>query len=285
MVGLIIAVTSLLSSFILPFDMAIRALKLFTLPVLILYPVGIFIYGRVIVGAQRKYRMESELMSLNSELEELVKVRTAQVGDVNRGLVEEIQMRKQTEEALKEAEKVANSANKMKSDFLANMSHEIRTPLNAIIGYTHLLDKTDLNEKQKNFVAKMDSSSANLLNIVNDILDFSKIEAGKVDYEPRPVNLYRLYDKLMDTISFESLKKELSLDITLEESAPEWVISDENHYSQVMLNVMANAVKFTHKGGVSINVKIIDEEGKVYIRTVIEDTGIGVKKRATKYHL
>lgn len=208
MVGLIIAVTSLLSSFILPFDMAIRALKLFTLPVLILYPVGIFIYGRVIVGAQRKYRMESELMSLNSELEELVKVRTAQVGDVNRGLVEEIQMRKQTEEALKEAEKVANSANKMKSDFLANMSHEIRTPpLNAIIGYTHLLDKTDLNEKQKNFVAKMDSSSANLLNIVNDILDFSKIEAGKVDYEPRPVNLYRLYDKLMDTISFESLKK------------------------------------------------------------------------------
>lgn len=280
MVGLIIAVTSLLSSFILPFDMAIRALKLFTLPVLILYPVGIFIYGRVIVGAQRKYRMESELMSLNSELEELVKVRTAQVGDVNRGLVEEIQMRKQTEEALKEAEKVANSANKMKSDFLANMSHEIRTPLNAIIGYTHLLDKTDLNEKQKNFVAKMDSSSANLLNIVNDILDFSKIEAGKVDYEPRPVNLYRLYDKLMDTISFESLKKELSLDITLEESAPEWVISDENHYSQVMLNVMANAVKFTHKGGVSINVKIIDEEGKVYIRTVIEDTGIGVKKKS-----
>lgn len=68
------------------------------------------------------------------------------------------------------------------------------------------------------------------------------------------------------------------MDITLEESAPEWVISDENHYSQVMLNVMANAVKFTHKGGVSINVKIIDEEGKVYIRTVIEDTGIGVKK-------
>lgn len=276
--GGIVASTALASTFLLPMTYRINAFRSFTIPVLILHPVGIYVYGMLIVSAQKKYLTEIQLLDLNSHLANLVKERTSQLEDVNKGLIEEIETRSGIENALKKAEKEAIEANKMKSDFLANMSHEIRTPLNAITGYTYLLGKTILNEKQKDFRDKLDSSASNLLSIVNDILDFSKIEAGKVDVVKAPVNLYQLINNLMDTVSFELLKKDLSLTLSMDEGIPEWVIGDESHFSQILLNIMSNAVKFTSEGGVKIDMSTTSVEGESEcLLMIIKDTGIGVK--------
>lgn len=282
LLGILAALFALSSSFVLPYQYIYSSITKFFVPVIIIYPLGTVIYGRVILGVQRKYYMETELVNINSELAEEVRLRATQVEEINKGLEEEIEMRTSTEMALKIAEQEANEANRMKSDFIANMSHEIRTPLNAIIGYNHLLDKTELDEKQKNYVAKMASSSSNLLSIVNDILDFSKIEAGKVDVYIKSVNLYGLINKIVDTTSYESLRKELSLKISVTDKVPEWINSDESHLSQMILNITSNAVKFTNSGSVTISVDVVEYLKKPYIEFIVTDTGIGVNKAQLK---
>lgn len=172
-------------------------------------------------------------------------------------------------EAVKEAKKAAQA----KSDFLATMSHEIRTPMNAIVGMTHLVMETKLSSEQTDYMEKIQSSSGNLLHIVNDILDFSKIESGKLILEERVFNLDDVLEYVYTVNKEAAHAKGLSLTILRDFSLSESLIGDEARLQQILINLVSNAIKFTHKGYVQVCV-FAPEEG--HIQYDVKDTGIGI---------
>ncbi|WP_460684047.1 ATP-binding protein [Niabella aquatica] len=184
-------------------------------------------------------------------------------------------------EELKEAELAALKSKNAKEEFLANMSHELRTPLNALIGFGNLLDKTDLNEQQKEYVEIIRSSGYNLLYIVNDVLDISKIEAGKLTIAHRPFNLYDLLGNLQKMFSASVQDKRLSYKYSINERIPKYVIGDPDRLQQIFVNLISNAIKFTTEGGIEVSAGIvwIDEETKYYkLSFTVKDSGIGIPK-------
>jgi len=181
--------------------------------------------------------------------------------------------------AQKEVQKKEAESNKAKSEFLANMSHEIRTPMNGIIGATELLAKTRMSKEQKNVVSIIGRSCDNLLNIINDILDFSKIEAGKMKIESYAFNLRSTVDYLMDQMSFRSIEKGIEILNDVEDTIPPVLIGDESRLIQVLVNLMANAVKFTAEGEVVLKVEIEQQKGtNLTLHFSVEDSGIGIPK-------
>jgi signal transduction histidine kinase/CheY-like chemotaxis protein len=184
-------------------------------------------------------------------------------------------------EELKEAELAALKSKNAKEEFLANMSHELRTPLNALIGFGNLLDKTALNDQQKEYVEIIKSSGYNLLYIVNDVLDISKIEAGKLTIAHRPFNLYNLLSNLQKMFSASVQEKGLFYKYSINEQVPEYVIGDPDRLQQIFVNLISNAIKFTAQGGIEVSTGIIwiDEEAKYYkLSFTIKDSGIGIPK-------
>ena len=180
-------------------------------------------------------------------------------------------------EMLKQAKNVAETAVLAKSAFLANMSHEIRTPLNAVIGMTTLLSDTTLSDEQEEYVQTIRSSGNGLLAVINDILDFSKIEAGQLKLEETPFDLNLCLEEALDLVSPNAAKKHLELLYYLEHEVPTAVLADVTRLRQVLVNLLGNAVKFTHQGEVAIFVKClktIDE--KTVLHFAIKDTGIGI---------
>lgn len=180
-------------------------------------------------------------------------------------------------EELSIAKQGAESANKIKSEFIANMSHEIRTPLNAIIGFSELLNKTEVSNKQKSYLKSITFGGNTLLSIINDILDISKIEAGKIEIHYEDIFLSQFIDDIKAMFEQRIKEKELSLLVNMDKNLPKAIKTDEIRLRQILLNILGNAVKFTHEGFIEINIKAQNQNNnKATIVIEVKDTGIGI---------
>jgi signal transduction histidine kinase/DNA-binding response OmpR family regulator len=172
------------------------------------------------------------------------------------------------------------AAARAKSDFLANMSHEIRTPMNAIIGMSHLISKTSLDARQKEYIRKVQMASQHLLGIINDILDFSKIEAGKLSIEEIDFELDKVLDNLSGLIMEKASAKGLELVFMVDKEVPFSLLGDPLRLGQILINYANNAVKFTEKGEIDIVIRLDDSQpddpGSIRLHFGVKDTGVGL---------
>ena len=189
---------------------------------------------------------------------------------------------KETERALSQARHNAEIAANAKSEFLARMSHEIRTPMNAVLGMIYLCLQTDVNEKQRDYLTKTQSSAQNLLGIINDILDISKIESGKLELELIPFSLKKTIDDVIDTIRISAEEKGLKIITQIDSELHDSWIGDPLRLRQILLNLASNAIKFTDIGGIFITVKQDEswshrDTEKICLAFEVKDTGIGLQ--------
>ncbi len=179
------------------------------------------------------------------------------------------------------AKKRAQEAARVKSEFLANMSHELRTPLNGVIGFAKQLFKTPLNSNQNDYLNTIEKSAKSLLNIINDILDFSKLEAGKLALEQIPFSLRDVVNETMTLLAPSAHDKGLELSLRVESQVPDLISGDPLRLQQIITNLAGNAIKFTERGNVDVNValaKLLDNQ-QIQLRISIRDTGIGMSQQ------
>ncbi len=177
------------------------------------------------------------------------------------------------------SQKAAEAADRAKSEFLANMSHEIRTPMNGVMGMAELLAKTELDKKQQTFADIILQSGGALLTIINDILDFSKIDAGQMELDPAPFKLAEAIEDVATLVSTRVVEKDLEMIVRIAPTLPEYFVGDVGRIRQIVTNLVGNAVKFTEKGHI-----LVDVDGHVNCESIaelsfrIEDTGVGIPK-------
>ncbi len=211
-----------------------------------------------------------KLEELNTELEDRILARTQELNTSNELLIIEASERKM-------AEKEAKGASQAKSEFLANMSHEIRTPMNAIIGMSVLALQLPVTSRLKSYIQTINRAGGSLMRIIDDILDFSKIEAGKLEFEQVPFNLQELLDNLINIFNEKVQKKGIELVVYADSSVPQNLIGDPLRLEQVLLNLVANGIKFTDLGEVALHVSCEEEDASgASLLFSVADSGIGL---------
>jgi len=193
-----------------------------------------------------------------------------------RGVLIDISLQKKTEELQKQLE-ISRRTTEIKQQFLANMSHEIRTPMMGIIGMIDLLNKTKVSKLQQDYIETIKDSSETLLNIINDILDLSKIEAGKTQLKPVIFNIHSITQKIRTLFSALAKHKKISYLTGYTDELPDYIFADENKITQIITNLVSNAVKFTSKGSVTVKFGLASrQDDKLKVKVEVIDTGIGI---------
>ncbi|BAY80816.1 multi-sensor hybrid histidine kinase [Calothrix parasitica NIES-267] len=244
------------------------------------------LYKQLMLGKVERLEIERQLLHKNggkvwSHLSISLIVRASGKPKFFLAIVEDIRERKQTELQLRESKEAAEVGSKAKSEFLATMSHELRTPLNAIMGLSQLLQQEiigSINDKQKEYIDCIYSSGLHLLELINDILDLSKVEAGKEELSLFPVQIEDLCNYAISTVRETAEEKGLELVCLIDKNA-NTCIADERRIKQMLLNLLTNAIKFTSKGEVSLQVQKLPQG----VAFRVSDTGIGIQPHQFKY--
>ena len=210
----------------------------------------------------------------------LVSLEIAEMYDTNCFIISarDISQQVKIEEELQASRDAAEAANRAKSEFLANMSHEIRTPMNGILGMVQLMEMTELSADQKEYLTILKTSGDSLLSLINDILDLSRVESGRLQLEQTPFSLRVAIDNICTIQRGAAHIKKLVLQKQISDDIPDLLLGDQLRFRQVLLNLVANAIKFTEQGSVTLTVRLLEShDNGITLDILVQDTGIGIE--------